>query len=77
MTGTEELRAEADALQQRAAVLVKIADVTDAVLEASESGECPKCSCKKCPAYVGQPGICLFVRLRGMVDKYLLGRMEE
>lgn len=71
MTRAEELRAEAAALRQRAAVLGSIANVTDAVYAVSKNSDiCPGCSCRKCPAYVGHPGVCLFVRLRGVVDAY-------
>ena len=76
VTSAEELRAEAAALQQRAVILVKIADVCDAVDAACEAAECPGCSCRKCPAYVGHPDVCLFVRLRGVVGAYFL-REEE
>ena len=69
MMRAEGLRAEAAALQQRAAVLVAVADVADAVHDASD-GVCPGCPCTKCPAHVGHPGICLFVRLQGVVDDY-------
>lgn len=69
MTGTEELRAEAEALRQRANILARLADVTEAVQAANDS-TCPTCSCQGCPAYVGHPGVCLFARLGSMVDAY-------
>ncbi|HOB43512.1 MAG TPA: hypothetical protein PKH75_10030 [Bacillota bacterium] len=67
MTRAEELRAEAAALQRRAAVLVAVADVADAVHDASD-GVCPGGPCTECPAHVGHPGICLFVRLCEALD---------
>lgn len=76
MTRTEELRAEAKALQRKAGILVAVADVADDVYAAMEAADCPNSACKECPAYVGHPGICFFVRLKGVVDAYLL-REEE
>lgn len=77
MTRAEDLRAEADALRQRADILVRVAEVIETVHTACDTGTCPRGHCRDCPAYVGHPGICLFVRLRGVVDAYLLGRREE
>ena len=83
MTRAEELRDEADTLRQRAErlrqradVLFRIAEIIETVYTACDTGTCPNGRCQDCPAYVGQPGICLFVRLRGVVDDYLL-KMQE
>ncbi len=76
MTWAEKLRAEAAALRERADILVRIAEVTETVHAACDSGTCPNCRCQDCPAQVGRPGICLFVRLRGVVDGHAL-KMRE
>lgn len=70
VTRAEELRDEADALRKRADILVRVAEVIETVHAACDSGTCPNGRCQDCPAHVGQPGICLFVRLRSVVDDY-------
>lgn len=73
MTRADELLAEAERLRQRADVLVRVAEVIESVHAACDTCRCPNGPCLDCPAHVGegQPGICLFVRLRGVVDAYL------
>jgi len=52
---------------------VRVAEVIETVYTACDTGRCPRGPCLDCPAHVGegQPGICLFVRLQGVVDAYL------
>lgn len=71
MTRAEDLRAEAERLRRRADVLVRVAEVIESVHAACDTCRCPNGPCLDCPAHVGQPGICLFVRLQGVVDTYL------
>ncbi len=79
MTRAEDLRVEAERLRQRAEVLVRVAEVIETVYTACDTGRCPSGPCLDCPAHVGegQPGICLFVRLRGVVDAYLSKTNEQ
>jgi len=69
---TQKLRDRVESMVGRAEMLLSVADAIDAVTKACDMQQIT-CSgpCKRCPAYVGHPGMCLFVRLDGVIGDYL------
>jgi len=69
----EQLKYQADVLWTKAENLEKIAEIMDVL---PRDRRCPNTGCHDCPAYVGHPGLCVFSRLKDIINQYHLTRRE-
>ncbi|WOX55049.1 hypothetical protein R6Y95_06125 [Methanoculleus palmolei] len=67
---TQKLRDRASSMVKEADMMLAIADAIDAVTTVCDKKRI-SCfgPCKRCPAYIGHPGLCLFMQLQYVVDR--------